>query len=128
MLLSSFQPMTYNRLSSVIAVIPIPSFLPFLSSFKSNGYSNLSSVSCYHSHLLLPAASMFLPNQNVLATGLPNILTTVVQSLIQNNPKVIIRGKKVISMRKESELSEPNHKLIIYFCKLVRAAYCITEK
>lgn len=31
-------------------------------------------------------------------------------------------------MRKESELSNPNHKLIIYFCELVTAAYCITEK
>lgn len=71
---------------------------------------------------------MFLPNQNVLATGLPNILTTALQSLVQNNPNVIIRGKKVISMRKESELSEPNHKLIIYLCELVSSAYCITEK
>lgn len=70
---------------------------------------------------------MFLPNQNVLATGLPNILTTVKQILIQNNPKVI-RGRKVISMRKESELSEPNHKLIIYLSELLKAAYCITEK
>lgn len=71
---------------------------------------------------------MFFPNQNVLATGPPNILTTVLQIFIQNNPKVVIRVKKVVSMRMESELSEPNHKLIIYFCELVRPAYCITEK